>query len=78
MKKLQFVHCVTLVAALVVGPKVMADPPVVHQSTAPGTPAVLGENTAEGGAGVFGQANATAVLKGMRTSKKLAKPVNIE
>ena len=51
--KLKFVHCVILLAALVTGSKVMADPPIAHQSTAPGTPAVLGENAAEGGRGCF-------------------------
>ena len=74
MKMLNWAHFTVLVAALIVVPKVMAEPPVVHQSTEPGTPAVLGENTAKNGAGVFGRANAEGAI-GVRGQSDAARGI---
>ena len=65
MKRLQFVHLATLVAILGVVPKVMAEPPVVHQSTQTGTPAVSGGRTQQKAAPVF---SASKCLKGREAS----------
>jgi hypothetical protein len=54
VKTFNWVHYTILVMALIVVLKVLADPPVVHQSTTRDTPGVVGQNTA-GGFGVLGQ-----------------------
>ena len=62
MKTLNWAHFTILVAALIVVPKVMAEPPVVHQSTEPGTPRRFWERIQRIGAGVFGRANAEGAI----------------
>jgi hypothetical protein len=50
---IRWVYGVTLMASLGLASRVMADPPVVHQSATQNVAGVVGENTA-GGDGVFG------------------------